>query len=950
MKRLLIILVAVVLAGTASLLVLVHFQWYEDAVKRETVSHEEMAYTVGLALKNLVQDIHHTEASLGKALSATEPFSNLRAKQLLKASEQEFGMVRAFCWVDATGRVVASSDPRFDGADLAGSPYFRKIIDGQEWVLSDLAPEFAGDEVMTVVVATGIRDAEGRFQGAIVAALDPERLTDKELGSDRVADARFSLYDSRGYLVFRNPPASLPYAKRDFRDSDPLLKKALEGQLSTGRMRSALDNQRLIAARIPVPELGWVAGAGRPEQAVLDPITQDMVVHAAILILVITALTMLAGMLVNRRFSRPLAGLKAHVAAVGRGDLDHRAEVYGIKELQDLAESFNRMATSLREARDGLENRVSERTAELVAANTALEKEVTERREAEQRLRLTNSLLELSARAMSRKEYLDAVLSLVGEWVGCECRGIRVTDTRGRIPYESYAGFTREFWDHENWLSVEADNCACTRIMRGLVEPEDRSLLTPAGSFRFDDSVAFAESLGPQERRRFRGECMRSGYRSLACIPIRDRNRPVGVLHLADPRSDMLPLAKVQFLESMLPLVGEALQRFTAEDAVREQAALLDLALDAIFVRDLERRITFWNHGAENTYGWTRQEALGQSPHELLKTQFPVPLTAILETLNQEGWWEGELVQRHRNGITLTVAAKWALQRDREGRPLAILEINRDISRRKKAEEELAQYRAHLEELVQQRTAELEAANSRLKAETEKVLAAAEKLTQSNRDLEQFAYVASHDLQEPLRIVVGYLQLLERRYMGRLDSQADEFIGFAVEGAVRMQQLITDLLEYSRVGTQPAQLTDVNANVPVDRALAILKKTIEETGAVVTHDPLPTVKADAGQLTQLFQNLMGNAIKFRGTDPPRIHISARPDGNRWIFSVRDNGIGLEQQYAERIFVIFQRLHTRQEYAGTGMGLAICKRIVERHGGRIWVESSLGQGATFYFTL
>ncbi len=223
-------------------------------------------------------------------------------------------------------------------------------------------------------------------------------------------------------------------------------------------------------------------------------------------------------------------------------------------------------------------------------------------------------------------------------------------------------------------------------------------------------------------------------------------------------------------------------------------------------------------------------------------------------------------------------------------------------------------------------------------------------LSRSNADLEQFAYVASHDLQEPLRMVASFTQLLARRYQGQLDQDADEFIGFAVDGANRMQQLINDLLFYSRVGTRgkppaPTDLSEVLSN-----AEANLHEAIKESKAEVTHSPLPIVDGDQVQLTQLLQNLLANAIKFRGQEPPRIQVSAQAQDGDWLLAVRDNGIGISKEHQERIFAIFQRLHARDEYPGTGIGLAICKKIVERHGGRIWVESAPGQGTTFYFNL
>ncbi len=223
-------------------------------------------------------------------------------------------------------------------------------------------------------------------------------------------------------------------------------------------------------------------------------------------------------------------------------------------------------------------------------------------------------------------------------------------------------------------------------------------------------------------------------------------------------------------------------------------------------------------------------------------------------------------------------------------------------------------------------------------------------LARSNAELEQFAYIASHDLQEPLRMVSSYVQLLARRYEGRLDPDADEFIAFASEGALRMQRLINDLLAYSRVGSRGKSFEAVTLEAALAKARENLHLSIEEKNATITHDPLPAAYGDSGQLTQVFQNLIDNAIKFHGKEPPRVHVSARLDGDQCVCSVRDNGIGIAPEYLNRLFVLFQRLHTRTEYPGTGLGLAICKRVVERHGGRIWLESQAGAGSTFFFSI
>ncbi|MDM8549044.1 response regulator [Desulfobacterales bacterium HSG2] len=256
-------------------------------------------------------------------------------------------------------------------------------------------------------------------------------------------------------------------------------------------------------------------------------------------------------------------------------------------------------------------------------------------------------------------------------------------------------------------------------------------------------------------------------------------------------------------------------------------------------------------------------------------------------------------------------------------------------------EEVLARVRTHMGIRDMQR--DIKEKNAMLRERTEE-------LERSNRDLEQFAHVVSHDLQEPLRMVSSYVQLLERRYKGKLDADADDFIAFAVDGATRMRTLLKEILAFSRVGTRGKLFGPVETEDILEQTLANLSVSIRESGAEVTHDALPSVIADASQLTRVFQNLISNAIKFRGEEPPRIHITAEKKEGERIFSFKDNGIGIAPEHSDRIFVIFQRLHTRDKYPGTGMGLAICKRIVERHGGRLWVESREGAGSLFCFTI
>ncbi len=362
--------------------------------------------------------------------------------------------------------------------------------------------------------------------------------------------------------------------------------------------------------------------------------------------------------------------------------------------------------------------------------------------------------------------------------------------------------------------------------------------------------------------------------------------------------------------------------RQRAEAALRESEArfraLFESANDAIMVTDLwgPGRVLAANPAAGRLFGYTAEE-FHALDREALLDPADQAVGALLAARDATGQAAAEFTYRRKDGSRftgeLTVAMFPDGQDDR--RTVAII---RDITARKEAE-------AALQETLAE-------------------------LRRSNRDLEQFAYVASHDLQEPLRMVAGFTQLLAKRYADQLDQSAKDFIKFAVDGATRMQRLIQDLLAYSRVTTRGGSPAPTSAGAAIQTALRNLQHALQETGAEVTYEDMPTVHADATQLTQLFQNLIGNALKFHGEAPPRVRVSATPQDDAWVFAVQDNGIGIDPRYFDRIFAIFQRLHTAERYPGTGIGLALCQRIVERHGGRIWVESTPGQGATFYFTL
>ena len=354
--------------------------------------------------------------------------------------------------------------------------------------------------------------------------------------------------------------------------------------------------------------------------------------------------------------------------------------------------------------------------------------------------------------------------------------------------------------------------------------------------------------------------------------------------------------------------VEDRLQRQST--MLKDQASLLDVAHEAIIVRDVAGTISFWNRGAETVYGWTKEEALGRVTHDLLKTVFPVPLEDVLRTLRSDGIWEGELRHTMRNGAVITVASRWVMK---DGSPAheEILEINNDITRRKRAEAE------------QQRAIQ---------------------------ELESFTYIAAHDLRAPLRHIHAFANLLRESCYGRLDDEGKRLLDKILGSSVEMGRLLDDLLAFSHLGRAEMNLALVSLNDLVRRAR---EHVMSDQAHAIAWEiaELPEVEADASLLHQVFVNLLSNAVKYsRNQSHPHIVVGSRQEGDSIIVFVRDNGTGFDMAYAPKLFRVFQRLHRAQEFEGTGIGLAIVRQVVERHGGRTWAEAVPGRGASFYFSL
>ena len=483
----------------------------------------------------------------------------------------------------------------------------------------------------------------------------------------------------------------------------------------------------------------------------------------------------------------------------------------------------------------------------------------------------------------------------------------------------------------------EEERTAASLYARRLIEASLDPLVTISPEGKITDVNAATEKATGVPRARLVGtdfcdyftepERARDGYRQvLAAGEVRDF--PLTLRHTSGKLIDVMYNASLYRnaageVQGVFAAARDVTARLRAEAVLRESESryrtLVDTLPQKICLKDARLKWVSVNASFARDLDARPEDLVGKTDLDFFPAALAakhradderVMATGRTEELDQEYIEQGELRLVHTVKTPV---------RDPEGEIAGVLAIFWDVTEKRQAEERLARTLADLE--------------------------------RSNRDLEQFAYVASHDLQEPLRMVASFTQLLAERYRGRLDSDADDFIGFAVDGAARMQRLITDLLAFSRIGTRGRSFAPVDSHAALGQALANLGQAIGEACAVVTNDELPVVLGDETQLVQLFQNLVGNAVKFRRPDvPPHVHVAVRRDGAEWVFAVRDNGIGVPTDLQHRLFVVFQRLHGRDEYPGTGIGLAMCKRIVERHGGRIGIESQTGDGATFFFTL
>jgi PAS domain S-box-containing protein len=544
--------------------------------------------------------------------------------------------------------------------------------------------------------------------------------------------------------------------------------------------------------------------------------------------------------------------------------------------------------------------------------------DITARRKAQQRQEIEHEVMRLLGGHDSLSEVMQGVIRVICEQLDWACGA--------RWALDAADG---DLHCIEIWGDADPKIAAFLMASRG-------NVLTPIKSGLVRNVLATGASMwiaDVSQRKDFLRATLaaNAGLRGAFAMPVLIGDRVLGAIEFFSRDVHKPDDWLLEVVEAVGNQVGQYLGRRQAEAATYESEArfrsLTELSSDWYWEQDKELRFTLVSRGILDRTGIPPESFVGKRRWD-----------ADVNWLPEGDWEEHKAVLAARgafhdfecacvnqNGETHYLSISGMPVFDEEG--------------------DFAGYRGVGKDITMQRAAE-----AKLRAAHEEVMRKARELIRSNDELQQFAYVASHDLQEPLRMISSYTQLLERRYGKQFDSDAREFMEFIVDGAARMKDLIEDLLAYSRVGTRGREFAPVEAEGALRKALANLRAAIESEGATVTHEKLPAVIADSTQLVQLLQNLIANAIKFHGPEAPRIHIGAAERETAWEFSVKDNGIGIEPQYFERIFMMFQRLHSKEEYPGTGIGLAICKKIIDRHGGKIRVESQPGMGSTFYFTL
>jgi len=863
------------------------------------------------------------------------------------------------------GRIVYSSDP-----EHCQKNYLNSLSDTGQKVFTEGREKICFSDIFeqgnkpAMLVTGPVSDFNGAYIGVIAFELDMAsiyRIIQDVTGLGKTGEILVGKKTGNEVLFLtplRHDPAAA--LKRRVRLGDATsvpIQKAVQGQNGVGQLIDYRGN-KVIAAWRYLPELGW----GMVAKIDAHEALADVINLRHLLILIMAIISVLAAIMafsLAQAISGPIGVLSKGARILGSGNLDYKIETDLRDEIGRLAGSFNAMARDLKTtstARDAERRRLYDVLETLPVYVVLLTKDY--------HVSFANRFFRERFGESHGKRCYEYLFNRNEPCENCETFKVFKTGTPHHWEWTGPDGRNYDIYDYpfadtdgsrmilEMGIDITEQKRAQESLLstslyaRSLIEVSLDPLVTIASDGKITDvndatikvtGIPREQLIGTDFSNYFtEPEKAREGYQQVFARGF-VTDYPLTIRRKDGHLTDVLYNASVyrDTRGNVLGVFAAARDVTLLKQASQYARSLIEASPDPLVTISASGKITDVNDATIKVTGIPREQLIGTD----FSNYFTEPEKA------REGYQQVfargfvtdyPLTIRRKDGHLTDVLYNASVYRDTRGNVLGVFAAARDVTLLKQAEAELRRHRDNLDALVKERTSELETSNK--------------ELARSNENLEQFAYVASHDLQEPLRIMASYSELLERRYKKRLDADADQFIDYIVDAAKRMQKLITDLLAYSRVGRADVLLREVNCNSVLGRVIYSMGPAIEESGAVITHDALPKLMANESSLIQLFQNFIGNAIKFRGENEPLIHIGCKRQDAEWLFSVRDNGIGIEDKYQERIFLIFQRLHGREKYPGTGIGLAICKKIIELHGGRIWVESELGKGATFYFTL
>jgi PAS domain S-box-containing protein len=976
----LLLLIAFSLLPVLGLLAWNYYQRYENRRDLTLEAELEQARGVALAFKTYVRTVWQQNYTFGQAIITFGDFNENQVAQVLTVLSGQYQSVRNMSWVNPEGLVLASSEPALIGINLSHRPYFQQIKEGALETIGNLNLRGLVTPAPTLALATAIYGVQSNFLGLVVAGIEPVHLGEVLPDQPPTSDTVYSIFDANGTLVYRKPESSLQWEDRlGWKEEDLLLRRAFETQQpQTGLTQTKYSSGKWLAAYVPIPEMGWVVCACRPLNVALAPLNKDLITDSWLAITIITGAILLA-LLIAHTIALPLRRLARDARLMGKGEsVVSEANAQAPIEVQNLRATVKSMASGLLERTKALKES-SEQLRRMVEASpfpavihaedgTIVTVNAAWTHLSGYRQEDLPTVDAWTERAYGeRKPQIRAYIKQLYERERMVSEGeyvIHTADGRERIWDFFTAPIGRDNQGRRLVVSTAADVTERKQVEQSLrlERAQLQSILDNApvlisikdlqGNMRLANRILFEHFQLPAPEDFIGRNVFDLFPREIAeQLWANDRaaleaDKPLSfeesVIHKDGSWHTYLTLKfPARYLDTnelfgICAISTDITDRKHTEEVLRQNEqrlrAIFDNAGIGIVEVSEDDHFINVNERACQILKRTREELLRMNVHELTAPEDRALSDRINRRIHDGPDNRVSYEKRYLRGDGSYVWANVTISavRDDKGHWIRSITTIEDISERKRVEEEVRRLNAELEQRVEKRTAELEAAN---------------------RELESFSYSVSHDLRSPLRHIIGFIQILEEEITDSLDDKTRGHLNTISNAAKRMHELIDNLLQFSRLGRSALHPTLVDLSRLVSEIRQELASDMEGRNVEWHVEPLPSVFADPTLLRTVIVNLLGNALKYtRGRDPAVIEVGAEESETDWVCFVRDNGAGFNMEYADKLFGVFQRLHSSSEFEGTGMGLASVRRIIERHEGRIWAKGEVDRGATFYFAL